>query len=985
MKDIATRIVFLGCLVLLMVSHVLDAAPVPPATAEKAARAWMRSSRAPGIRRSAAVKHSRRVSFRHGGIESAANLITLDGGGFVVVAPDDRIEPVIFHSPNGTVSETDDGGPFWALMKADMAYRMATVNEAETGTVVNVAFAAANNGSQRRELSPQESVEAASSKWAALLADEPEDEDVRREILFGDGVSSISDVRVAPLLDSSWGQDRAGGDYCYNYYTPNHYVCGCVATAVSQVMRYHKYPTASVAAGTYVCSVDGVVKSLTMKGGTYSWGSMPGNPTSSLTTAQRQAIGKLCYDVGVACEMDYSSGESGASSFRPVYVLKQVFKYSNVLPVTYTYSNYSWTLDRFKSIIVPNCDAGLPVLASVPGHAIVADGYGYDSNLFYVHLNMGWDGLDNLWYNPPAVYTSYYLFSGFQGLMANICTTQTAGASIASGRVLSSSGSPISGASVRATCSGKADITGTTNAKGMYGLVLPAGTWTITATSGTATGTKTVTMSGSSGTQTFDDGSYNPYVVPVINNLYDQTVTLAASQTYTISFNVNGGSPTPSSITRKANEAYGTLPTPTRTGYAFDGWYTAASGGTKVSSTTKATASTTLHAHWTANTYSVSYSLGSGGSHGSWHPVSATYDTPFYVSAPTRSGCAFAGWTVTYGLNTSTAKWGTGSSPSTAIGSTSTKCVNGTTGNVYFKNLTPTANGSVTLTANWDVATIPLGTALDNTTLTFTTGGSANWFGQSDLTHDGTDAARSGKIGDGQNTWMQTTVTGSGIISFWWYASSESERYDYLAFSIDGTEKARIGGTSGAWNQYSYLIESAGSHTLTWTYVKDGSVSNGLDAGFVDQVVWTDNIVTEVRNLGIGFVSGGELYELTLKNGGKIAFYDAWLTDAGISTSGGITTSLLNAIGRNGLPRYQSYLFGFDPESTIPAEEQLKPTIEFDAAGTPIISCIPKMLNDLVTYTTLGKPSLNAADWVEVTPSNKASMRFFKVKVKLAK
>ena len=845
------RVALFGCLVLLMASQVADAAPVPPAIAEKAARAWMRSSRAPGIRRGAAVKHSRRVSFRHGGIESAANLISLDGGGFVVVAPDDRIEPVIFHSPNGTVSETDDGGPFWALMKADMAYRMATVNEAETGTVVNVAFAAANNGSRQRELSPQESVEAASAKWAVLLTDEPEDENVRREIIFGDGVSSISDVRVAPLLDSSWGQDRAGGDYCYNYYTPNHYVCGCVATAVSQVMRYHKYPTASVAAGTYVCAVDGVEKSLTMKGGTYSWSSMPGSPTSSMTTAQRQAIGKLCYDVGVACEMAYASGGSGASSFRPVYVLKQVFKYSNVLPVTYTYSNYSWTLDRFKSIIVPNCDAGLPVLASVPGHAIVADGYGYDSNLFYVHLNMGWNGLDNLWYNPPAVYTTSYLFSGFQGLMANICTTQAVGASIASGRILSSSGNPVSGASVRATCSGKADVTGATNAKGMYGLVLPAGTWTITATSGAATGTKTVTMSGSSGTQTFDDGSYNPYVVPVINNLYDQDVTLVAAQTYTISFNANGGSPTPSSITRKANEDYGTLPTPTRTGYALAGWYTAASGGTKVSSTTKATANATLYAHWTANTYSITYALNSG-THGSTHPTSATYDTAFSVSAPTRSGYTFAGWTVTSGLNTSTAKWGTGSNPTTAIGSTSTKCVNGTTGNVYFKNLTATSGGKVTLTASW-------------------------------------------------------------------------------------------------------------------TAQKQ------------------DSSVTEVTNLGIDLASGGRIYMLTFKNGRQIAFSDDWLADAGIDVSGGITASLMNAIGRNGLPRYQSYLFGLEPESAIPAEEQLQPTIAFDANGTPIISCIPKMDNDLVTYTMLGKPSLNSSEWVEVTDSNRSSMKFFKVKVELAK
>ena len=522
------QVALFGCLALVMGIGEADAAPVSSATAERAAMSWLRRSRAPGVRRNAAVRRSHRVSFKHDGIEAAANLVSLEDGGFVVVAPDDRIEPVIFHSSDGVVSETDDGGPLWALLKADLAYRMAAVNEVETGAVVHVAFAAAGNGSGRSGLSPREAVEEASAKWADLLADDPDDGS-RKEILFGDGVSSISDVRVAPLLDSSWGQGWAGGGNCYNYYTPNNDVCGCVATAVSQVMRYHKYPTTSVAAGTYTCSVDGTARSLTMKGGTYSWNSMPGNPTSSMSTSQRQAIGKLCYDVGVACEMDYASDGSGASSFRPVYVLTQVFKYSNVLPVTYTYSNYSWTLDRFKSIIVPNCDAGLPVLASVPGHAIVADGYGYDGNLFYVHLNMGWDGLDNLWYNPPSVYTTQYLFSGFQGAMANIFTTQAAGSSIASGKVLSSSGNPVSGATVKATCSGKSDVAATTDAKGVYGLVLPAGTWKITVTSGTATGTKTVTMSNSSGTQTFDNGSYNPSVTPVINNQYDQNITLSAA------------------------------------------------------------------------------------------------------------------------------------------------------------------------------------------------------------------------------------------------------------------------------------------------------------------------------------------------------------------------------------------------------------------------------------------------------------------------
>ncbi len=99
-----------------------------------------------------------------------------------------------------------------------------------------------------------------------------------------------------------------------------------------------------------------------------------------------------------------------------------------------------------------------------------------------------------------------------------------------------------------------------------------------------------------------------------------------------------------------------------------------------------------------ASTYTVSYELG-GGTHGTNHPTSGTIGTAFAVSAPTRSNYTFTGWTVTSGLNTTTAKWGTTSSPSTSLSSSSTKCVNGTS-DVYFKDL-GSANGSVTLTANW--------------------------------------------------------------------------------------------------------------------------------------------------------------------------------------------------------------------------------------------------------------------------------------------
>ena len=70
--------------------------------------------------------------------------------------------------------------------------------------------------------------------------------------------------------------------------------------------------------------------------------------------------------------------------------------------------------------------------------------------------------------------------------------------------------------------------------------------------------------------------------------------------TYTVSFNANGGSVTPESASTGSDGRLSSLPTPTRSGsYSFDGWYTAASGGTKVTTSYQFTADTTVYAHWT--------------------------------------------------------------------------------------------------------------------------------------------------------------------------------------------------------------------------------------------------------------------------------------------------------------------------------------------------------------------------------------------------
>ena len=120
--------------------------------------------------------------------------------------------------------------------------------------------------------------------------------------------------------------------------------------------------------------------------------------------------------------------------------------------------------------------------------------------------------------------------------------------------------------------------------------------------------------------------------------------------TYAVTLHANGGSVSPASMTTGADGKLASLPTPTRSSYSFNGWYTEKNGGTKVTTDTVFSANTTVYAHWTytGGYYSpVYYTLTfetNGGDKLS--PVSGSYNALIDLSkyAPKRSGYAFTGW-----------------------------------------------------------------------------------------------------------------------------------------------------------------------------------------------------------------------------------------------------------------------------------------------------------------------------------------------------
>lgn len=134
----------------------------------------------------------------------------------------------------------------------------------------------------------------------------------------------------------------------------------------------------------------------------------------------------------------------------------------------------------------------------------------------------------------------------------------------------------------------------------------------------------------------------------------DTVVNLNANQTlyahweelkYTVTLNPNGGKVNPTSITVKPNATYGTLPTPTRDGYKFEGWFTAINGGTQVTATTKyeLKGNQTLYAHWIANTYDVTFDPNGGKT--SYGTKKVTVGQKYgELPVATRDGYTFAGW-----------------------------------------------------------------------------------------------------------------------------------------------------------------------------------------------------------------------------------------------------------------------------------------------------------------------------------------------------
>jgi hypothetical protein len=193
---------------------------------------------------------------------------------------------------------------------------------------------------------------------------------------------TVSGASISPLLQSEWNQGNP-----YNLLCPEdggqHSVTGCVATAMAQVMYYHKWPQGDVASPGW-----------DLPATTFKWDLMKDEYDVSDTGESADAVAELMYYCGAAVDMSYGVWESAAS----VYATDMIkhFGYSTAAK---TVHRRSYSTEEWEGLIYNELKNARPVLYSgysgktegsySGGHEFVVDGYD-DKGLF--HVNWGWSG-----------------------------------------------------------------------------------------------------------------------------------------------------------------------------------------------------------------------------------------------------------------------------------------------------------------------------------------------------------------------------------------------------------------------------------------------------------------------------------------------------------------------------------------------------------------------------------------------------------------
>lgn len=194
------------------------------------------------------------------------------------------------------------------------------------------------------------------------------------------------------LNTAEWNQGNP-----FNKYTPHNYVTGCVATAGAIVMKHHGYPAKGIGSHSYTWNGKTLSANFEL---TYDWASMPAKYDGT-NDAAFDGVARLMADLGVAVEMQYNKDGSGAYIGNLVTALQKYFGYSKL---SHLMAIEDVGAEAWNGRLREEIDANRPVLyaASDPargGHAFVIDGYKDES----FSVNWGWGGYCDGFYQIGAL------------------------------------------------------------------------------------------------------------------------------------------------------------------------------------------------------------------------------------------------------------------------------------------------------------------------------------------------------------------------------------------------------------------------------------------------------------------------------------------------------------------------------------------------------------------------------------------------------
>ena len=194
------------------------------------------------------------------------------------------------------------------------------------------------------------------------------------------------------LNTAKWNQDEP-----FNKYTPNNYPTGCVATAGAIVMKHHGYPAKGTGSHSYTWNGKTLTANFELG---YDWANMPAKYDVT-TAAAFDGVARLMSDLGVAVEMQYNMDGSGAYIGNLVTALQKYYGYSKL---SHLMAIEDVGAEAWNGRLRDEIDANRPVLyaASDPargGHAFVIDGYKDES----FSVNWGWGGYCDGFYKIGAL------------------------------------------------------------------------------------------------------------------------------------------------------------------------------------------------------------------------------------------------------------------------------------------------------------------------------------------------------------------------------------------------------------------------------------------------------------------------------------------------------------------------------------------------------------------------------------------------------